>query len=88
MSFLDKYNKKYSLNKEFSAELMDRFMSYDWPGNIRELRIMVERLVITSNEDVLTSYKGIDYKMDSYLGGGGVNKPRFFRRRNSCKRPI
>jgi len=28
-------------------------MQYNWPGNIRELKHMVERSVIMSNEDIL-----------------------------------
>jgi DNA-binding NtrC family response regulator len=30
----------------FAKDAMDRLMAYDWPGNIRELRNMVERLQI------------------------------------------
>jgi two-component system nitrogen regulation response regulator NtrX len=34
--------------KGFSAEAMQRMLSHAWPGNIRELRNVVERLVILS----------------------------------------
>jgi len=30
----------------FSAEAMARMQAYDWPGNIRELRNLIERLLI------------------------------------------
>src|SRR5574340_178434 len=32
--------------KQVSAEAMDVFMQYEWPGNIRELRNLIERLMI------------------------------------------
>src|SRR5262245_12400847 len=32
---------------------MSAFVSYDWPGNIRELENLIERAVIMSNDGVL-----------------------------------
>ncbi|MCL5020536.1 MAG: sigma-54 dependent transcriptional regulator [Bacteroidetes bacterium] len=40
--------------KRFSAEAMKWFLNYDWPGNIRELRNLVERAVILSSTDLLS----------------------------------
>ncbi len=39
--------------KTVSVEALAYFLSYDWPGNIRELRNMVERLVIMSPREVI-----------------------------------
>jgi DNA-binding NtrC family response regulator len=36
---------------KFSAEAMERLMGYPWPGNIRELRNLVERLMILHEGD-------------------------------------
>jgi DNA-binding NtrC family response regulator len=36
---------------KFAGEAMDRLMSYSWPGNIRELRNLVERLMILHEGD-------------------------------------
>ena len=46
-----------SIAKEFSAEALNLLQEYDWTGNIRELRNVVERLIILggatiSEEDV------------------------------------
>jgi two-component system nitrogen regulation response regulator NtrX len=39
--------------KTISGEALAYFLAYDWPGNIRELRNMVERLVIMTAGDVI-----------------------------------
>lgn len=52
--YLNIYNKKYSLNKSLSGKLIDTLMAYHWPGNIRELANVIERMVVTSRSDVLT----------------------------------
>jgi DNA-binding NtrC family response regulator len=39
---------------EFDPEVLDRFLSYSWPGNIRELRNVVERLVVRARDGRVT----------------------------------
>jgi two-component system nitrogen regulation response regulator NtrX len=48
---VEHFNQKFSTTygkrpKRFEAEAMDAFQSYSWPGNIRELKNTVERVVI------------------------------------------
>lgn len=46
---------KYALNlKSFSAEAQKELLSYNWPGNIRELISVVERAAILSVGDEIT----------------------------------
>lgn len=53
---LQQLNEKYGEQKKFSAEAMDTMMRYEWPGNIRELRNVVERIhVISRGEDLVFS---------------------------------
>ncbi len=51
--FLNKFNKKYGLNKKISPEVIQNMLKYDWPGNIRELENTVERLVVTSDRNLI-----------------------------------
>lgn len=51
--FLDKFNRKYNLCKTLSHNLFQDLSSYAWPGNIRELINTLERIVITSQEEVV-----------------------------------
>lgn len=49
--YLDLYNGKYQCNRFFSPKVTQKLMGYAWPGNIRELRNIIERMVIVSEED-------------------------------------
>ncbi|HML37478.1 MAG TPA: sigma 54-interacting transcriptional regulator [Bacillota bacterium] len=51
--FLAKNVEKYKTGKRLSIELLTKLLNYSWPGNIRELENLVERLFITSNGPVL-----------------------------------
>jgi DNA-binding NtrC family response regulator len=53
--FLKKFTGKY-LKKitNVSPEVMATFSHYDWPGNIRELENVLERMVLMSETDTLT----------------------------------
>ena len=39
--------------KTVTNELMDIFINYEWPGNVRQLKNIVERMVVLSEDDVL-----------------------------------
>jgi DNA-binding NtrC family response regulator len=48
-------NTKHGKNvKGVGAEVMDIFMSHTWPGNIRELRNVLERSTIMCEKDLIT----------------------------------
>lgn len=47
--FLNTYNIRYKRNKKLSYEAFQRLSDYSWPGNIRELRNVMEQLVVLSS---------------------------------------
>ncbi len=51
--YLFKNMEKYNIKRRFSPELLDILINYSWPGNIRELENLVERLAITSNDYII-----------------------------------
>ena len=53
LGMLEEMNAKYGTAKTFSEAVKARFEAYSWPGNIRELRNLVERLVVVSAERVI-----------------------------------
>ena len=44
--FLEEFDEKYQRTTILEPEVLKLMSSYDWPGNIRELRNLMERLVI------------------------------------------
>jgi len=52
--YLREYNKKYGDNKKFSKKILRKFHKYRWHGNIRELKNVVERLVLVSESDFIS----------------------------------
>lgn len=51
--FLKMFNENYNMKKRFFPEVVDIFERYSWPGNIRELRNLVERMIVMSPDDVI-----------------------------------
>ena len=53
--FLERFKEtKGSTVEGINPETMDKLFNYSWPGNIRELENIIERMVILSEGDVLT----------------------------------
>lgn len=52
--FAETFNEKYKTDKEFSLSSLNVLQQYAWPGNVRELENMVERLILTARDDVIT----------------------------------
>jgi DNA-binding NtrC family response regulator len=50
--FLDNFNREFKMSfRGFTAEAQTLMLKYEWPGNIRELRNVIERAVILSTGD-------------------------------------
>jgi len=74
--FLKKVNAQYGKSVLFSKEVMEFFLHYHWPGNIRELENLVNRLVIIKNSGEVSfdelpaeikTYRNNDFMMDKSL---------------------
>lgn len=46
LHFLQYFCKKYNLKKSFSEKVLEEARNYQWPGNVREIRNFVERMVV------------------------------------------
>ena len=51
--FLNMYNRTYGLKKRFSPQALKVLLSYQYPGNIRELKNIINSAVLMSETDVL-----------------------------------
>lgn len=65
--FAQKYRAEFKLDKDFSIDsnIMDSFLQYDWPGNIRELANMIQRIMVMGDSDGIMSQ--FDKKLDTTL---------------------
>ena len=54
-AFLNEFNVKYGQSKVFDLKVRGFLEDYDWPGNVREIKNVVERLFITSTSNVISS---------------------------------
>jgi len=53
--FLEKYNMKYNKRiKGFSKDALEILSGYTWPKNVEELRVLIENLVLTTEEEYIT----------------------------------
>ena len=69
--FLKVYRRKTGKHIDgFTDEALEILARYDWPGNVRQLKNVVERLVIMADERMLDSAN-----LDDHLGTRRIHKP-------------
>src|SRR5699024_6951255 len=68
---LQKLNQRYDKNYHFSPDALNLLENYSWPGNIRELQNLIERLFVTADEDVITAAL-----VDQFMSNGIVKKAK------------
>ncbi|MEW6586865.1 MAG: sigma-54 dependent transcriptional regulator [Nitrospirota bacterium] len=79
--FVHTYNKKIGRNiKNVSNEALKLMIEYDWPGNIRELKNVVEHMVITARGTVI-SVENLPNEIRS-SGKARYEESRFFVEHN------
>lgn len=49
--YFDMYKNIYRKKATMQTDLLDFLQTYSWPGNIRELENMIERIIVTSTSD-------------------------------------
>lgn len=70
-TFKQKFSNEYGIKKEFSPEVFEIFLNYNWPGNVREIENLVERLLVTAPGPVITA-KDLPRQL---LGDAGLRTP-------------
>jgi DNA-binding NtrC family response regulator len=70
--FVDDYNKSLGRSvRRISAEAQRLLLAYSWPGNIRELKNVIERAMILSNNDEILPM----HLPHEIVGIGNVSEP-------------
>jgi transcriptional regulator with PAS, ATPase and Fis domain len=54
--FIKKYRKAFNKDIKFlPKQVLDKLLQYDWPGNIRELENAIQRAILLSKNDTISS---------------------------------
>ena len=62
--FLAVIGEKYGIHRTIESSAMKILASYDWPGNIRQLKNMVERICLLATQPEITVYT-VQQELDS-----------------------
>ncbi|MBT2618887.1 MULTISPECIES: sigma-54-dependent Fis family transcriptional regulator [unclassified Bacillus (in: firmicutes)] len=83
-NYFDLFKAKYKKTSTLSNELLDSLQNYSWPGNIRELENMMERLVVTAKSNVIEKtalsnkvLEEIQHKESSNISLNGQSLPTY-----------
>ncbi|MBF9014198.1 MULTISPECIES: sigma-54 dependent transcriptional regulator [unclassified Oceanispirochaeta] len=84
--FLSDFNQKYGKNiSGFDQETEVLFLKHDWPGNIRELKNTIERMVIFCDEEIIST----EFLPEQYKNYSATDKTVFLKTAsNSISRDI
>jgi two-component system nitrogen regulation response regulator NtrX len=55
---------------EISSAAMEILMQHDWPGNIRELRNLIEKIMVLSNANSISAKEMGEFLTDTRMGSG------------------
>ena len=89
--FIEYYNNLYRKSvRGVSKELMNYFVNYNWNGNVRELKHVLESIISTSKKDVL-DYENLPIYMKKKLhpktkNDGNIEKVQFSSLRGTLEK--
>ncbi len=70
--FINHFNREFGKGVKGVSKMAEKFLTeYDWPGNIRELKNIIERAIILENEEILL-LEHLPQELVAKAGGGGV----------------
>ena len=52
--FVDKFNKKLDFSVTVDNDVKEMLLLYEWPGNIRELENLIERMMLLARNNIIT----------------------------------
>lgn len=82
--FLDKFNKKFKKKiLGYDSEVKFKLLNYSWPGNIRELRNVIERIIILIEDDHI-QVQHLPLEIQDYKGRAVSLKTNFITEFSDC----
>lgn len=60
--YLNKYNRKYNSTKKIDAGVIQATEKYPFPGNVRELKNIIENAVVMSDKDLIDNFIPLGFR--------------------------
>lgn len=57
ITFVNQFNKTYKMDKVISDEAIEALQQFEWPGNIRELENIIERIMISFDGNIINRFQ-------------------------------
>jgi PAS domain S-box-containing protein len=97
--YLNKYNKNYKQKKRFSERCIEELQTYDFPGNVRELKNFIKNAVVIKENDLLVKIipsgrrklkikESLPSKVQKPKGNLGFNEELLEFERNKLKQAL
>ncbi len=67
--YLELFNQRNGTNKRITSAAMDVLLSYDWPGNVRQLMNICERILVMADGDLIDIQD-----LPQRIAGGAANR--------------
>jgi transcriptional regulator with PAS, ATPase and Fis domain len=75
--FINHFNREFAKNVKSISRMAEKFLTeYTWPGNIRELKNVIERAIILENEETLL-LEHLPQEIVTKTGGAGAGTSGF-----------
>lgn len=68
LQYLEQGNSRYSLGKRLTQPAMDKLLAYGWPGNVSEVRSLMERMLLMCPDTLIR----LSHLPDYIRGGSDV----------------
>lgn len=75
LHFVKQFNAGYKMEKYITEDAIALLQQFDWPGNIRELENIIERIMISFDGNAITKFqvqRAIGFPVSENERGGGV----------------
>ena len=72
-AFLRRFNNRFDKRKVLAPSVISFFQRYSWPGNVREMMHLIERLVIACEKDIITMEDVKENLNMEDIGGMDIN---------------
>ena len=70
--YIDQFSERNKINKRITSAAMDILLAYDWPGNVRQLMNVCERILVMTDGNVI-DIQDLPQKIAGNISQGGLS---------------